>query len=165
MSDNTAPQIAQAPDDETTKYEKIEKALLAKLTTHKDAEFRQLMLGYVVPLLKAAREETIDAFDALQERLEDVEEDTLNGKALKLVEKAKDTLLACGQLIDNLMAKHEYIINGAFAEKVDDGMKTQIGAVQAATADWFRAYADFSADEDDDDDEDDGDEQDAQGAA
>lgn len=149
--------------EEESKFEKIERALVARLQTHKDAEVRQMMLGFMLPLMRTMREEVFEAFEELQERLQDVEDDSLNGQALVLVAKAKDALLASSQAIDAMMVKHEYVKDGVFTDKVDEAIKQQLAGVQVATADWFRSYADFSSrnEEDDEDDEEDEEEEEA----
>ena len=132
-------------------------ALQTFLGKTRDVNAKLAIQGYVIPLLQALRDETADAFDVVDERLEDIEEDGVSAKAAKLVDGAKTVLELFYNVLNDVMLTHGYIENNDYTDKVDPLLKQKHASAYASMVEWFKGYAEYAAERDDDPEEEDDD--------
>lgn len=133
-------------------------ALTQFLGKSKDVNTKVVLQGYLLPLLQEMRAEVADAFEIIDERIDELEEDSVNSQAAELVDDAKTVLEHFFNVLNDLMLKHEYIANNDYTENADPVLRQKHGTAVAAMVEWFGKYKRYEAAQgDDDDDDDDGD--------
>lgn len=139
-----------------SEFETLLAAFSLFLGNNKEVNAKKALQAYLMPLLKTQRDETAEALEILQERIEDLEEESINGKADKLVTDAKTVIENLYNTLNLLMLKHDYIADGNYTDKADETLKAQHLASQVAMVSWFtafKAYEEASSDDDEDDDD------------